>query len=76
MEIRILFYGLTIWFALNLIGLGLMFFRTDAEKYRKEADFILSKGTFAHKLTFVAMTWLILPFTIPYSIKNILNKNK
>ena len=77
MEIEVLFYITIIWLTLNIIGIGLMYFRNDAEKYRKEADFILSKGTIAHKITFLFVSWFILPFTIPYSIKNIINnKNK
>lgn len=76
MEIKFVIYGLIVWFFFNLLGLGLMNFRKDVDKYRSEANLIMSKGTFAHKLTFVIMTWLILPFTIPYSVKHILNNKK
>lgn len=74
MEIKILFYSLTIWLIFNLIGLFLMMFRTDVEKYQKEANFIMSKGTLVHKATFILLCWCILPFTIPYSLKNIFER--
>jgi uncharacterized membrane protein YdjX (TVP38/TMEM64 family) len=71
MEIKILFIS---WFSLGLIGLVLMNFRSDVDKFRSEAQFIMSKGTFFHKVTYVLIAIVLLPFTIPYSIQEMLKK--
>lgn len=75
MEIKYI-YVFTVWFFLNVIGLMLMNLRKDVEKYRNEANFIMSKGTGLHKATYLLMLWIILPFTIPFSIKEFLNQKK
>lgn len=71
MEIKI-FY--TIWICLDLTGLLLMTFRSDVDKFRNEAHFIMTKGTFAHKITYVLIAMVLLPLTIPRSIQELLRK--
>jgi hypothetical protein len=71
MEIRITLF---IWFCLALLGLLLMSLRNDANKYRSDAYFIMTKGTFLHKVIYVLIAFFLLPFTIPKSIKLLLKK--
>jgi hypothetical protein len=71
MEIKIL---LLLWACLGFTGLLLMSFRRDVDKFRSEAHFIMTKGTFAHKITYVFIAIVLLPFTIPHSIQELLRK--
>ena len=71
MEIKILFI---VWVCLDLTGLLLMTFRSDVDKFKNEAHFIMSKGTFLHKVTYTLIALVLLPFTIPYSIQELLRK--
>jgi hypothetical protein len=71
MEIKIFYI---IWVCLDLTGLLLMTFRSDVDKFRNEAHFIMTKGTFAHKITYVLIAITLLPLTIPRSIQELLRK--
>lgn len=73
MEIKIF---LLYWFCLSLIGLLLMSFRQDVNKFRNEAHFIITKGTFAHKITYIFIAFIFLPLTIPNSIKELYSNTK
>jgi hypothetical protein len=71
MEIKIFYI---IWVCLDLTGLLLMTCRSDVDKFRNEAHFIMTKGTFAHKITYVLIAIVLLPLTIPRSIQEFLRK--
>jgi len=59
-----------LWVVLNVISLALLTLRSDWEKIKK--DFLLfKKGYWLITLCFLAVSFLILPFSIPYSIRNI-----
>ena len=61
----------SIWFSLSFLGGILMLIREDTSKLMHDAHFIMTKGTFLHKVTYVVLAVLLLPFTIPSSIKNL-----
>ena len=71
MEIKTL---ILFWSFLGLIGLMLMTLRRDVDKIKNEAHFIMTKGTFAHKITYVLIAFVILPLTILKSIQELLRK--
>ena len=64
---------ISIWSSLSFIGGILMLLRDDSSKLIHDAEFIMTKGTFLHKITYVFIAILLLPFSIPKSIQNILN---
>lgn len=63
-----------IWLVLAIIGVGLMYARTDVSKVKSEAHFIMTKGTFIHKITYLIIAFLLLPLTIPYSLKQLFKR--
>lgn len=63
-----------IYLSICLIAIILFFLRDDKDKYIIDIKFIINKGTFIHKFTLYSGLLLILPFTIPYSIRKILKK--
>jgi hypothetical protein len=71
MEIKIL---ALIWILLDFIGFLLMIFRNDVRQYEIEFNFVMTRGTIYHKITYILFALLILPFSIVYSIKNIFTK--
>jgi hypothetical protein len=68
------FYVFICWLSLSLIGLFLVSMRNDADKLQSEAHFIMTKGTLIHKLTYITIAFVLLPFTIPYSLKHFFKK--
>jgi len=59
-----------LWVALNIVALALLTGRSDWQKIKQ--DFILfKKGYWLITLGFLGFSFLILPFSIPYSIRNI-----
>lgn len=61
-----------VWIGLCVIGAFLIYYvRKDGDKYVQDAQFIFSKGTFWHKLTYVLLCLLILPLSIVTSLKKI-----
>ena len=61
---------LYLWVVLNLISLALLTGRSDWHKIKQ--DFLLFlKGYWIITLGFFIVSFLILPFSIPYSIRNI-----
>jgi hypothetical protein len=74
METNFIFFT-TIWFSLSLVGGVLILIRDDSAKLMNDAHFIITKGTFLHKVTYIGVALILLPFTIPKSIQH-LAKNK
>lgn len=64
---------ISIWSSLSFVGGILMLLRDDSSKLIHDAEFIMTKGTFLHKITYVVIAILLLPFSIPKSIQNLLN---
>ncbi len=59
-----------LWVALNIVALILLIGRSDWQKIKQ--DFILfKKGYWLITFGFFVVSFLILPFSIPYSIRNI-----
>lgn len=59
-----------LWVALNIVALALLIGRSDWQKIKQ--DFILfKKGYWLITFGFFVVSFLILPFSIPYSIRNI-----
>lgn len=59
-----------LWVALNIVALALLIGRSDWQKIKQ--DFILfKKGYWLITFGFFVVLFLILPFSIPYSIRNI-----
>jgi hypothetical protein len=71
MEIKFLIF---IWLVLAMIGCCLMYLRTDVGKLISEANFIMTKGAFIHKTTYLIIAFLFLPITIPYSLRELLKR--
>lgn len=71
MEIK---FFIIIWLILVFLGCCLMYARTDVGKVISEAHFIMTKGTFFHKTTYLIIAFLLLPLTIPYSVKQLLKR--
>jgi len=71
MEIK---FFMIIWLLLAMIGCCLMYLRTDVGKLISEANFIMTKGTFIHKTTYLIIAFLLLPITIPYSLKQLFKR--
>jgi hypothetical protein len=63
-----------IWFVLCLIGIVLIHFRTDSNKILRDFWFIVEHGKIGVQFFMYVAIFLILPFSIFYSIRNILNK--
>jgi uncharacterized membrane protein len=68
-------FFLFFWSLLCFFGLFLIFLRTDLDKIKLEANFIFTKGTLFHILIYIIFSIILLPLTIPYSIKHFLNNN-
>ena len=68
-------FFLFFWSLLCFFGLFLIFLRTDLDKIKLEANFIFTKGTLFHILIYITFSIILLPLTIPYSIKHFLNNN-
>lgn len=61
---------LFLWVTLNIVALALLTGRSDWQKIKQ--DFILfKKGYWLITFGFFVVSFLILPFSIPYSIRNI-----
>lgn len=73
MEIKILTF---VWLCLVTFAFILMTLRNDVDQYYQEFNFIMTRGTIYHKITYVLLAILILPFSIIYSLQEIFNKNK
>jgi hypothetical protein len=71
MEIKILTF---VWLCLVVIGFVLMTLRNDVWQYWNEFNFVMTRGTIYHKITYVLLAILILPFSIIYSLQEIFNK--
>jgi hypothetical protein len=71
MEIKYVFY---IWFLLIAFGLTLILIRKDLDSVKREGVFVMQKGLFYHKLIYVIIVCILLPFTIPYSIIKLTRK--
>ena len=66
----------SVWSILAIVGFVLIFFRSDAERVGEDIDGYFYKKPIYIKLgTFILFT-TILPFSIPYSLSNILTKKK
>lgn len=65
---------LAIWLCLNVIALTLAMFRTDYEKKRNNIQFSFKHQRFIFKLIGAIVLFLVLPFTIGETLKNIKNK--
>lgn len=63
-----------VWFVLCLLGIVLIHFRTDSAKIFKDFWFVVDHGKIGTKLFLYVSIFFVLPFTIYYSIRNILNK--
>lgn len=63
------------WFFLALLGRLLLVFRNDYKRISVDWDKIKSSGFFRTS-TFYLACFVILPFSIIYSINNIRNQNK
>jgi len=66
---------ISIWSILSFIGGLLILTREDSSKLLNDANFIMTKGKFIHKVTYVLIAVFLLPFTILSSI-NHLSKRK
>jgi hypothetical protein len=62
------------WFLSMWIGFLLLPIRSDWSKIKLDVNFAFNKGTLYHKITIILSSFIILPISIFYSIKNILNK--
>jgi hypothetical protein len=71
MEIKILTF---VWLCLVVIGFVLITLRNDVWQYWNEFNFVMTRGTIYHKITYVLLAILILPFSIIYSLQEIFNK--
>ena len=68
---------LAIWLSLNVIALTLAMFRSDYEKKRNDIQFSFKHNSFLFKIIGSTLLFLVLPFTIGKTLKNIKdNKNK
>lgn len=65
---------MSIWFSLSFLGGVLILLRDDSSKLLLDAHFIMTKGLFLHKVTYVVIAILLLPFTILKSIKHLSKK--
>ena len=61
------------WLLLMWIGFLLLTMRSDWQKIKMDFEFLF-KGTFYHKTTIILSSFILLPISIFYSIRNILNK--
>lgn len=62
------------WLLIMWIGFLLLPLRSDWQKIKIDVRFAFHKGTLYHKLTIIFSSFIILPISIFYSIRNILNK--
>jgi hypothetical protein len=63
-----------IWAILDAIAVLLISFRSDNVKLHRDFWFITEKGSTGSKIFMFLSLFILLPFTIFYSIRNILNK--
>lgn len=56
------------------IGALLLTLRSDWQKIKLDLNFAFSKGSLYHKITIILASFIILPFSIFYSLKKIKNK--
>ena len=67
-------YTFEIWTILSLIGLILIHFRRDAHIVLDDWKTVKSKKKVIHLVFTVLLVYLILPFSIPYSVSHIRKK--
>jgi hypothetical protein len=66
----------SVWSILVIIGFTLIFFRSDSERVGEDIDgYFYNKPIYIKLGTFILFV-AILPFSIPYSLSNILTKRK
>jgi hypothetical protein len=65
----------TVYIGLIITAAFLAQFRSDYERIKADVLFIYRKGSKFHKLVMFVILPMALPFTIPYTIRNI-NKQK
>lgn len=63
----------TVYIGLILIAAFLAQFRSDYERIKSDVLFIYRKGSKTHKIVMFILLPMALPFTIPYTIRNINN---
>ena len=69
-----LFIFFSVWFSFSLFGGVLILFREDSTKLLGDAQFIMTKGAFLHKVTYVLIAIFLLPFSIPRTIEHLIRR--
>lgn len=69
-----LMFFFSVYISLSIIGGVLIFMRDDTSKLIHDANFIMTKGTFLHKVTYIVIAIILLPFSIPQSIQYLYRK--
>jgi hypothetical protein len=64
------------WMALSVIALGLILLRSDAYVVWQDINTYTRISRLFLRLVGIIMLIIVLPFSIPFSIANILNSNK
>jgi hypothetical protein len=72
--IQIITTFVSIWVAASIIAMGLILFRSDAYEVWEDIISYTRKRKPMLKLTGVLMLMCVLPFSIPYSIANIIKR--
>jgi len=67
-------YIFEIWTILSFIGLILIYFRRDAHIVIDDWQSVKSKQNVVHLIFTLCLVFLILPFSIPYSVSHIRKK--
>lgn len=67
---------LYLWLILSCVGLLLILFRKDASKIGEDFDYVNRNRSIITKMVFFILFFLILPFSIPYSLSNIFRNRR
>lgn len=70
------FIFLKIWALLVIVGMVLILFRSDAYRVGEDIDSYFYKKQLHIKIVTVILLILVVPFSIPYSLANILTNKK
>jgi hypothetical protein len=72
--VQIITTFVSIWVAVSIIAMGLILFRSDAYEVWEDIISYTRKRKPMLKLTGVILLMCVLPFSIPYSISNIIKR--